>query len=590
VRKVLLVVAVFFGSLLSGQPALADSTPLGGITLFRTDVTVIADGSLEVNELIVVNNASSYYPHGFRRNLPISAEDRWDPRYVGEYKSDNGIRVNILGVTEDRKPVSYKQGSGYGYPQLLIGEQGVPLDSGKHHFVIHYMVDFAMKLAGSRDTFYWNAIGHGHEDPIEEEILSVRLPSGVPEKSIEIEPRVGGRGVSRPRQSETALVRLDHGNGPIVYRATKVGPRQSLSLAITWPSGYVRTTKLDSLRRDMWLLGAPAALFLYYLIAWFWIGREPKPGNVITRYEPPDGMSPAAARFLYSGTTDGRSFAAVIAQLAVRGCIRVESVGGKYKLSRLMSDRATDESLAPEERTILGLLFEDAPVIELSGSMDQTNSAQNSRYIANIHQDLASQLGGKFLTRHAGITALGVLATFAMALPLALTAHGRDATGAFFFTVWVLFCGLMLGMMIELSFTPAWKSAMKTRTGWIKMLPGFAAIAVFGGAIVLMLKNLAVGVSLSFSLMVVAFLLVNLGWGPMLKRRSALGREMLDQVAGFRQFLAKVEQDKLNRLNPSENGPQDLDKLLPYAIALEVTEAWGDRLSQSFFATTVFVE
>jgi len=122
------------------------------------------------------------------------------------------------------------------------------------------------------------------------------------------------------------------------------------------------------------------------------------------------------------------------------------------------------------------------------------------------------------------------------------------------------------------------------------MLPGTAAIAVFGGAIALLLKNLAVGVSLSFSLMVVAFLLVNLGWGPRLKRRSVLGRQMLDQVAGFRQFLEKVDQDKLNRLNPSENGPQDLDKLLPYAIALEVKEAWGDHLSQSFFATTVFVE
>ena len=34
---------------------------------------------------------------------------------------------------------------------------------------------------------------------------------------------------------------------------------------------------------------------------------------------------------------------------------------------------------------------------------------------------------------------------------------------------------------------------------------------------------------------------------------------------------------------------QNLEKLLPYAIALEVKEAWGDQLAQAFRAT-VFTE
>jgi Predicted membrane protein (DUF2207) len=456
--------------------------------------------------------------------------------------------------------------------------------------VIHYMVDSALHLGGARDTLYWNANGHGHEAPIEEAILSVRLPSEIPEEDIEVEPRVAGRGVSGPRRPETALDRLDHGNGPIVYRATKVGPRQSLSLAITWPPGYIRTPRFESLRRDGWVLGAPALLFLYYLIAWLSIGSEPKPGVMIPRYEPPAGLSPAAARFIASGTTDGRSLAAVIAELAVRGCLRVETTNGKYKLSRLMSDRATESALAPEEKRTLALLFEDGPVIELSGAMDQRNAAQNGRYVMHIHQELMQQLGGKYFTRHSGFIVLGVLATFAFALPLAITAHGRDASAAFFFTIWVLFCGLIIGMMIELSLASAWKAAVQTGVGWTKLLPATAAVAVFGGAIALLLKNLASGVSLSFSLMLVAFLLINLGWGPRLKRKSPLGRQVSDQIAGFRQFLEKVEQDKLNRLNPAADAPQDLDHFLPYAIALEVKEAWGDHLSQDFFASTIFAE
>jgi hypothetical protein len=64
----------------------------------------------------------------------------------------------------------------------------------------------------------------------------------------------------------------------------------------------------------------------------------------------------------------------------------------------------------------------------------------------------------------------------------------------------------------------------------------------------------------------------------------------VDQIAGFRQFLQKVDQDQMNRLNPEKSAPHDLDHLLPYAIALDVKEAWGDHLSQTFLASTVVAE
>ena len=582
--------AAFLAILCLAPVACADSSLPKGITLFRADVTVLENGTLEVDEEISVNDAAVYYQHGFRRNLPIAPTDRWDTRYAGTYKPDNGIRVKVLEVIEDRKPVKFEQGSGYGYAQLRIGPQDAPLDSGKHHFVIRYMVYSAMIFGGQRDTLYWSSDGQDHDAPIAESIISVRVPEGIPESAIEIEPHVSGIGLSFPQGPETSLDRLDHGNGPIVYRATNVSRRQSLSVAISWPKGYVVRPQFETLQRDGWVFAAPGALFLYYLIVWLGLGREPKPGTMVARYEPPDGMSPAAVRFITSGTTDGRSFVAVIAQLAVRGCLRVERLNGKYKLSRLMSDRATEASLAPEELQTLKLLFEDQPEIELTGAMDERNAAQNGRYVAAIHRELTDRLGGKYFTRHAGYIVLGVLATFAIALPMAITANGRDTTGAFFFTVWVLFCGLMLGMMIEMSFASAWKAVMVSGIGWLKLLPGALACAVFGGAIFALLRNLARGVSLSFSLMVLAFLLINLGWGPLLKRRSALGRQVADEIAGFRQFLAKVEQDKLKRLESAAETPQDLDRMLPYAIALDLHEDWGDRLAQTFMNTTIFAE
>jgi hypothetical protein len=42
----------------------------------------------------------------------------------------------------------------------------------------------------------------------------------------------------------------------------------------------------------------------------------------------------------------------------------------------------------------------------------------------------------------------------------------------------------------------------------------------------------------------------------------------------------------MQRLNTAQDAPQASKEFLPYAIALEVRESWGDRLAEAFFATT----
>jgi hypothetical protein len=564
----------------------AATSEQGGISSFRVDVRVQDDATLEVCEEIVLDPAGKYYRHGFIRNLPIGSEDRWDPNYVGEYRRDNGIRVKVIEVTADGSPIKYEQGQAWGYSQLRIGEKDVPLSAGQHRYVIRYTVNGVLLLDPKHDTLYWNALGHERDVPVAEAILSVHLPPGVPDSSVAASPRIGGRGVSSPRRAEAELDRVSE-PGSVTYRATHIGPRQSLSLAVVWPSGYLHAPRFNFLGPEPWLLAAPCLLFLYYLIAWLRIGPEPKPGALVTQYEPPQGLSAAAVRYVVTTGSDGRSFAAVIAELAARECLRAEPKNEKYKLSRMMSDRATEAKLAPEEQRILAMLFEDGPTIELTPALDQRNTAQNSRYVFAIQQELSKRLDGLYFTKHAGIIALGVLATFLCALLFAARASGRDTSGALFFTVWALGAGLMIGLLFEMAFWPACKTALHSGGGWIKLLPGTAAIGAFVWVIVYMLEKLAEDVSLAFALMLAGLMLVNLVWGPRLKRRTVLGRQMLDLIAGFRLFLEKVEKDRLDKLNSAGEAPELLDVHLSYAIALEIREAWGDHLAQTFLATSV---
>lgn len=338
---------------------------------------------------------------------------------------------------------------------------------------------------------------------------------------------------------------------------------------------------------DYFYLTAPALLCLYYFIVWLAVGLPRNPGTAVVRYEPPQEMSAAEARYLFTTGSDGRTLAAVIAALAVRGCLRVERQGGVYKLTRLAPNPAVEESLALEERHALQFLFEDGPAAEIRVAATQKDNLRGSRYVADIQRDLAKRLDGLYFTRNLGYVALGVLGTFAAAFALALTARGFAIPGALFMTFWTLFCGLVLGVLIEASFLPMCRAAVQGSARWVTILPGLAALAVFGAVMVYLSGQLARNVSPAYVAMVWGLMLVNLVWGPLLKRMTPEGRQMLDQLLGFRQFLLKAEQDRLQRLNTPNETPSAQFTYLPFAIALEVREAWGDHLSGAFFAATV---
>lgn len=57
----------------------------------------------------------------------------------------------------------------------------------------------------------------------------------------------------------------------------------------------------------------------YYAIAWFMVGRDPKPGIIVTYYQPPRGLSPSMLRFVWKETFDDRTFWAGVLSLVAKG-------------------------------------------------------------------------------------------------------------------------------------------------------------------------------------------------------------------------------------------------------------------------------
>jgi hypothetical protein len=552
------------------------------IISFATDVTVREDTSIEVREEFVVHSEETYFKWGMIRHLPISSNERWDKRFGGEWKNDTGIRVKILEVTEDGKPVSYDHGNGAGYAQLRIGMMDVPLSRGDHAFVIRYLAEGVPRLLADHDQLYWNVLGHYFDLPVEEATVRMHLPASVPPEEIQPDAYVGGRGVSNPRKPDTQLTREKESPDTAAFRATNLGPAQSLSVAVNWPKGFVTAPKMGLLSRDRWLLAAPAVLFLYYLIVWMKLGPEPALGSVPVRYDPPEELSPAAVRYIRTTGTDARTLAAVIAQLAARGCIGIELQDGAYKLTQLKTDANVVKSLASEEARVLEMLFEDGKEIILHPNKgDDLN-----KYSLAIQGQLQKRLDGQYFTRHAGYIILGILASLIAAMSMAVTADGKDTSGVLFLTWWFFFCGMILGAMLLTSIIPACKLAMRGMGGTRQLLIGLGVLGVFGSGFVLVLKQMSRGISPAYTVMLVAMVTINVGWIPALKRMTPRGRQAVAEIEGFRTFLEKVEQDRMQRLNTTQDAPQTSIEFLPYAIALEVRESWGDHLAEAFFATT----
>jgi hypothetical protein len=78
-----------------------------------------------------------------------------------------------------------------------------------------------------------------------------------------------------------------------------------------------------------------------------------------------------------------------------------------------------------------------------------------------------------------------------------------------------------------------------------------------------------------------AMALLNAIAQPFLRRDTEEGKNLKQQIEGFRAFLVAVEQDRLDRMNKPT---QEIDYAanLAYAVALEVKEAWGDYLCNAF--------
>ena len=535
-----------------------------GIRRFFSDVQVQSDSSLEVTETIDVTAEHEQIQHGIYRDFPT--------RYRGPHGTQVRVGFSFHGATLDGMPVRASTEAHGNGVRIKIGDPDEYVAVGDHRYVIRYRTTRQVGRFKDYDEIYWNATGNGWVFPIDVAEARIRLPQAV---------RFGQRSAYTGPQGSTAANAevAEEKPGEILFRTTQpLGPYEGLTVAVAFPKGVV-AGPTESSRLADWLadngppvVGGAALLGLlgFYFFAWQRVGRDPRAGTVVPLFSPPDGLTPAAMRYVSRMGSDNRVFAAALVDMGVRGHIRmIEEDGGWFARDKTRLERtAGSEPLPDEEQAALAQLLSTGESIV----MEQKYHAKFSAAKKVLEENLKRKYEGTLFNKNWGWAIAGVLLFVAAIWFVAasiVAASGLDVTMVL----------VPLGAAVVVALLLMW---IQTATSVGKCLAtiiafGFGALAVVTGAPILF-QALQTGWWLPFVPIILAAPVVASAF-MWIDAPTREGRSVLDRVAGFKQYLSITERERLDRMTAPEDTPQIFEKYLPYAIALGVENRWAERFA-----------
>jgi Predicted membrane protein (DUF2207) len=372
----------------------------------------------------------------------------------------------------------------------------------------------------------------------------------------------------------------------------------------------------------------PALLLVFYVVCWLAVGRDPKIGNVAPRYEPPAGISPGVARYILTGGSDGTTLAAVLAGLAAKGVVAIQPQTGSYIVSLLNSSSILLPDEASAVRTLFNVVSTVQPYAESNTGIigDPASTAINNNtkndaivrpvavpmrsagafaekmnsgaavglspspesqvvinpqdgavikeHIDALQDTFRKNLQGIYFRQNFRYAGIGAAATFAWAM---FTAATLEAQSSMFISFWLLMFTSIAGMVIG----GVWTSKPTRPSAKQRVTRVLVPVLFFGvpGAVIYFA---ALPQSHGFVLALLLSVVLNNVFFVIMRAPTARGLVMLQQLAGFSEFLLRVEQDPLDRVNTPEQRAELMNRFLPYAIALNVREGWGDKMASAF--------
>jgi uncharacterized membrane protein YgcG len=557
---------------------------------YDSRIVVAADGGMTVTETIVVQAAGEQINHGIFRDFPtLYKKPAFEhqpildlPMLENEALFTYRVEVpfDVVRVERDGRPEPYETSSVSNGVRVKIGDGTVTLPPGRYTYRLTYTTARQLGFFPDHDELYWNVTGNGWAFPIDRAAATVVLPAEIPRDRVTLEGYTGPQGSTERRL--TSAVAPD---GTLRFVSTeRLAPYSGLTIVAGFPRGVI-TAPTAAEQREALLRANPifvvgpigvGLVVLYYLGAWWTVGRDPRRGTIIPLFEPPLGLDAAGMRYIAGLGFDERCFAVALLGLAAKGWARIVEKDGDFTIEP-----------ATQRHTPLGSAEKKVNAQLLGGSaieLKQKNHSQIRSAITGLSTALRSEYeGATFRLNRRWVIPGRVLSV--LCIVAAAVAGGPEqifavAFMAVWLTVWTFAC---IGLAQQL--WRAWREVARpgagllSRTGALMLALIATAIGLpffFGEAMGLVFF---VGMtSVWMGILLVVLVGLNLFFYELLKQPTRFGRELMDQIEGFKMYLTTAEGAELAQAAPAKT-PQLYERLLPYAIALDVENEWSAQFA-----------
>ncbi len=279
-------------------------------------------------------------------------------------------------------------------------------------------------------------------------------------------------------------------------------------------------------------------------------------------------------RYVWKKEFDDRTFWASVLNIVAKGMATIEVNEGQAVLRPKANAQHISE-LPVEEKILLDRLLNGGKRKGISISMLE---AQTAFIVQKMAAALRKAALGRWFRENRYFLFVGISLSLLTAVAVARPSY-RDEWMALFFGISVMAPAAFYLWLLILRIKDMYRAA-EEKLDVAVVRRSFILVAFVTPCLAAILLGSIVLVSTFgwLTITVVTFFTVlTLFFSKVMKVRTVEGRELMDQIEGFRLFLRSVERFSLDR----EEGPGSdaglYEKYLPYAVALEVEQRWGDK-------------
>lgn len=546
-------------------------------------INISSEDRIQVVEDILVYVLVSGTNHGIYRDIPINS--RWQD------KGRRDVELTVKNIYLDGKPLPVDDISENGqFLRIYMRDINSTLSAGQHRFLLQYDITQQIGFFENQDELMWNITGSGW-DGIESSLCIVLAPEGT--KFINQKAWLGLRG-DQGSPVQIYAKEVDGRYGLVFNALRPLRPGEDFTIAVAWPKGIIKAPAPVNPEDETWFTAALMALFLVVLVwatfLWVRYGKDPKPGPVIPLFYPPKNpvrlvgsadsksgekyLSSAAVNYIWNkNALNSRGMASLFLSLANRGDCSLQGDSSSTFIVRKLQET----SPYPEEQDVEAMMNEDLV-------LDKTGGAALSVLQKVCEGRLSKDLEGY---NHWKSNLLPIAASFIPAL-----------AGLFF----LLYCNLgpfmnwpeelfeyAFGIGFFVLYSTAFLFAglkLIRKKGFMPKLVGLGmmvmiSVIVFTGiGAVFPLSEISWLFSPLQLILMFAVLAVPALYVPIMDAPSVHAAKLRQEIAGLALYIGAAETDRLNYANPPDKPLELYHRLLPYAVALGLEKAWGERFAE----------